>query len=763
MIRRVLLRTAAPLVMLSCLGGSVDRAVAQAVVWSPHATYRGRQVTLGPTGARGWVRDNAIYVVEAAGGSPAAGLLEPCDKILGANGRRCAPDADPRKLLGRAIAESETPKRHGRLTLHIERDGKRMDIDITLRVMGAYGANWPYDCAKSGRILHEACVFLAERQYPDGHFPAEFGMSTGWAGLLWLASGEARFLDNARRAAYWLTEQSYPEMGLNSWPASYAGLFLAEYYLATGDRTVLPKLKGLCDFLAAGQMSCGSWGHNAPWGGYGAVNQVGLVCFLAMILAEDCGVAVDPKAMKRSTNFFLKYKGVGWIPYGDHRPWRGKSGNGRNALAAVAFALLGGHPDAVKYFSRTVAGSYADREDGHTGSYFSFFWGPLAAVHAPAERFRTFLDEQRWYYDLARTHQGGLVNQPNQENLGGRTPGTYTWQGPDYTTGGMALFYALPLKKLQILGAETSPFDASAGDDIKQLVTLYHERQCNALKKGAARLAGKPGLAGVKTSQVKALLGAAEGQRQSVQRTLHMIRICLGDNDAYRASELLEGLARRLGEGADALKEAKSRLADKAELVEQGRKYYRMWDDLEYQTTEYWLPYGKQAMREFGTKGPISPKPWKTIVATAEGKTPWRLLTVQAGKPAGPPAAWPRADFNDAAWEQGKAPLRLGPDRKAEDKSCSLYLRHVFKPDRVDYQALALTYLGDRRQSATVYLNGVPVARLFDGPRRGYARIPLRPQAAAALRPGRNCLAVRCDNREGRSVRIDIGLQGALP
>jgi len=750
-----------PLLVLFCLAGPVDRALGQAVVWSPHATYPGRQVTLGPTGARGWVRDNVIYVADVAADSPAAGRLRTHDAILGANGRRCAPDTDPRKLLGQAIAESETLERGLRLQLLIERGGKEMDVEIQLlRCMGEYGPNWPYDCRRSRRVLHEACVFLAERQYPDGQFPAEVGMSTAWAGLLFLASGDARFLDNARRAAHWLADQSYPDMALNAWPASYAGLCLAEYYLATGDREVLPKLKDICDFLAAGQMSCGSWGHNAPWGGYGAVNQVGLACFLTLILAEDCGVNVDQRALERSTDFFLKYNGVAWIPYGDHRPWRGNSGNGKNAIAAVAYDLLGGHPDAVQHFSRTVAGSYDYREEGHTGSYFSFFWGPLAAARAPADRFREFLDEQAWYYDLARTYEGGLVNQPNQENLSGRTPGSYTWQGPEYTTGGMALFYALPLKKLQILGAETSPFDASAGDDIKQLVSLYQQRRWDELQTEADELAATSGLPAGKRSQIETLQDAAETQRRSIEETLSGIRTCLDDDDAYRAAKLLEGLERLLGGDAAALKDAKDLLADKEALIEQGAKYYEMWRALEYETTEYWMTYGKKAMREFGSRGPIAPKSWKTIVATSEAQTEWSRLEVRAGKPAAPSAAWLQPDFDDAAWKPAKGPFRLGPDREAEDKSCRLYLRHVFELD-IPASTLRLTYTGDKGQSAKVYLNGVLVATLFDGNRRGRATIPLNSHVVFALRMGKNCLAVRCDNEDGRSVTVDIGLQEA--
>jgi hypothetical protein len=51
----------------------------------------------------------------------------------------------------------------------------------------------------------------------------------------------------------------------------------------------------------------------------------------------------------------------------------------------------------------------------------------------------------------------------------------------------------------------------------------------------ADTLAGKSGLPDVKRSQIETLLAAAERRRQSVGQTLQIIRICLDDNDAYRA------------------------------------------------------------------------------------------------------------------------------------------------------------------------------------------------------------------------------------
>ena len=236
------------------------------VQWSPHAVYQGRQINVGPTGVRAWVDENHIIVTHVTKGSPACGILKPNDVIEGADRKLFKAGEDPRVALGNAISAAETKDGGGKLHLCVKRAGKLSDVVVPIRVMGSYGPNWPYDCAKSKRIVDEACAYLATRQYPDGSFPCEVGMATQWNGLLFLASGDAKYQDNARRCAQWLSDRTWEDAGLNCWPSGYSGVLLAEYYLATGDRSVLPTLQKLVTFIGKSQMACGSWGHNGPVG-----------------------------------------------------------------------------------------------------------------------------------------------------------------------------------------------------------------------------------------------------------------------------------------------------------------------------------------------------------------------------------------------------------------------------------------------------------------------------------------------------------------
>ena len=121
-----------------------------------------------------------------------------------------------------------------------------------------------------------------------------------------------------------------------------------------------------------------------------------------------------------------------------------------------------------------------------------------------------------------------------------------------------------------------------------------------------------------------------------------------------------------------------------------------------------------------------------------------------------------RADFDDAAWPIAPAgfgaPNTPGAINRTEWRTSDIWLRREFVlPDNFTLataSSVALRIHHD--EDAEVYLNGAEIARLSRWT-QGYIEVPLEPEAARALRPGRNLLAVHCHQNNGGQY-IDCGL-----
>ena len=701
-----------------------EGAAVKPVAWSPHGDGLGCRMNMGPTGVRVWMRGHLFQVVAVDAGSPADGVLQPDDWVAGVGDTRFSVHVDSRMTLGDAIGRAEA--RDGKLALAIRRDGREQRFVLRLAVTGPYAATWPYGCAKSQRVLHEACEYLLKAQVPNGAVVTDGNMGTFLSGLLWLAAGEARFMDGARRAAYATTAMDFKKMETHNWPMGYGGLLLAEYYLATGDDSVLEKLRELVEHFEQGQMRCGSWGHIGPSGGYGAMNQAGIVCTITMALAQECGIEVDRGILRRALSFYGQYAELGAVPYGDHGPGvHIPDDNGKSASTAVLCSLCPEWQRAASVFVQSVAMSYWLRETGHTGGLFSMIWGPLAGAMAGEDQFRKFMDYQSWHYNLCRTWRGALVMLPYYEALTRFDDSTYAFFGGEFTTGGMALVYSLPHRKLRILGAPRSVFGAKLDGDLLKVRQCYQSRRWkdfDAAVAAARDAAGTP----EQTRWLAQLESAAAMLRATTARTVKEIENNLAEGDAYRASEQYQALKRFLGEEHETVRALGARFEDGTVKwhVRAGGQYYEAWQSLRAFTFQSWLPYGVPAKLHVGEVPELRKPLWKPLAGVA-GKTPddWEIA-------------------GDTGAVSG---------------------RREFELPSTDCAALRLQLQSPRNSHTRVRLNGVEVAEVLRGQRSGYAKIGLDESAIALLKEGKNTLEIESTSKGSGGNALDIGLDGVVP
>ncbi len=130
----------------------------------------------------------------------------------------------------------------------------------------------------------------------------------------------------------------------------------------------------------------------------------------------------------------------------------------------------------------------------------------------------------------------------------------------------------------------------------------------------------------------------------------------------------------------------------------------------------------------------------------------WRYVTDQPGD------AWASPGFDDSAWPRGLAPFGGGKPEGVPVRTPwttpQLWMRQSFEWTGAAATGLHLLVAHD--DDATILINGVEAASL-KGHSTGYVIVPVSEEAARALKPGTNVIAVRCAQEKGAQA-IDVGI-----
>jgi hypothetical protein len=154
------------------------------------------------------------------------------------------------------------------------------------------------------------------------------------------------------------------------------------------------------------------------------------------------------------------------------------------------------------------------------------------------------------------------------------------------------------------------------------------------------------------------------------------------------------------------------------------------------------------------TRGQFPPAPtYKTLVPTARQEAGVWRYTME--KPGG---EWMKPGFDASAWKQGPAGFGMkgtpGSEVRTLWRSPDIWIRREIALPQGKLGELLLRIHHD--EDAEVYLNGVLAARL-KGFTTDYEEVPIAPEAAKTLRPGKNTLAIHCRQTVGGQY-IDAGL-----
>lgn len=142
------------------------------------------------------------------------------------------------------------------------------------------------------------------------------------------------------------------------------------------------------------------------------------------------------------------------------------------------------------------------------------------------------------------------------------------------------------------------------------------------------------------------------------------------------------------------------------------------------------------------------------LLATAESEPiNWSYTTET------PSDGWSQREFDASQWKTGPAGFGTAGTPaslvRTEWKTPEIWLRTEFDaPATVGNRRLIARVHHD--EDVEIYLNGVPAAKA-GGFTKNYGLLPLSPEAAAAVTPGKNVLAVHCRQTTGGQY-IDVGI-----
>ena len=167
---------------------------------------------------------------------------------------------------------------------------------------------------------------------------------------------------------------------------------------------------------------------------------------------------------------------------------------------------------------------------------------------------------------------------------------------------------------------------------------------------------------------------------------------------------------------------------------------------------ETWKKYASRDRKKVGPWAPLPKPPIVTSVVPTAGisATDWQYTLTQ------PVGDWAQPGYDASSWTVGKGAFGHGPEPDAPIRTKwdtrDIWVRREFSltADQAKHVQLTLSHDDD----ADIFLNGVLVLHLPGAQR--YETYELSKTAQAALRAGKNTLAIHCTDTGGDSF-IDAG------
>ena len=383
-------------------------------------------------------RASSVYDVKKDSLAAQAGLKNG-DVLIGLNGvaleRNIAEpgwawfDHGHASTMGRAILSASAGSRK-QLKLNVLRDGKVRFINVKLPTVHL---SENFFLKKDGDKLKADMIdYLVKNQNKDGGYGSP--VRTTFAALSLLSEHDEKYAEPVFRAVNWMLNK-YPNAenfgNLGYWYASYAGILYCEYYLATGDERVLPRIVGIHDWVMTGV-------HTSKWG-------------MACLGHGTGGLPYGNKALMAPASHLLVFDGLAqkcgvktqlWetlLPYMEHcwsDPKKGGHGSmgynasykdkaqfwSRTGQSALACAIRGERKDMQDAMTGFMANNYPYYRNSHAYGEPGGAWGIMSLAYARPDAYAKVMNAYRW--EFALSWEPGFGMRFSQPHMGAPYMGT---------------------------------------------------------------------------------------------------------------------------------------------------------------------------------------------------------------------------------------------------------------------------------------------------------------------------------------------------
>ncbi|MDF1699943.1 MAG: DUF6288 domain-containing protein, partial [Planctomycetota bacterium] len=342
--------------------------------------------------------------------------------------------------------------------LMVLRDKGLKTLEVKLPTKTGFAATFPFEDDLAGRLHADTLAWVAGNQKKNGAWPGSTAVNPFMAGLALLGTRDRKHRKALRALVDWMLKTNptaAATKGFSYWSIAYQGIFLCEYYLASGDKRALAWIEDAIAWLPSttheSKWGMQAFGHSPKGLPYGKKALMAPCAHLLVFdaLAERCGV--KSKVWKHIAPYVMhswsdpKKGGHGGMGYNASAKDTAQFWS-RTGLTALALKLRGHHTRMQKALTAIMVDRHPWMLNSHAYGEPGAALGLIGLAYVDPKGFAAVMPQWRWRFLAA--WQPGFGLRYSSPHMGAPYMGEEAIVNPAY-----AVLFSVRNQGLVITGA----------------------------------------------------------------------------------------------------------------------------------------------------------------------------------------------------------------------------------------------------------------------------------------------------------------------